>query len=355
LSEKQTIPISDSLTSDLSGNLYDVKKGEPFTEKIDPVKEITFSNLSKSKETCPPLVSVIIPCYNQGHFLAKSIQSLKEQTYPNIEIIVINDGSTDNTQEISGSFPGIKYVFQENQGLPNARNRGIMESQGKYLAFVDADDWLYPDAIEKNVTILEANPETAFVSGSHSLYFEDSGELKEDHHGEQIEKDFYTVMLERNYIGNPATVLYTKWILDLFPFDNSEKIKGCEDYDHYLKISRRFPVLHHNGKISIYRKHGDNMSDNYPMMLESVLHALKRQEPLLQNESEKIAFRNGMKRWKWIYLNYTYKLILSRGLRNIPIVKKEFLWKHRMGFLKFFIKNILIQIDTQLIKYKIKN
>ncbi len=301
------------------------------------------------------LVSVIIPCYNQGRFLSKSIQSIREQTYSNIEIIIINDGSTDDTENIASSFPDVKYISQENQGLPNARNRGIRESQGKYVAFLDADDWLYPDAIEKNVTLLEANPSIAFVSGSHSLFYEESGELKEDHHGEIIEKDFYTVMLERNYIGNPATVLYTKWILDLFPFDNSEKIKGCEDYDHYLKISRQFPVLHHNGKISIYRKHTENMSDNYPMMLESVLHTLKRQEPFLQNDAEKLAFHNGMKRWKWIYLNNTYNLILSRGFRNIPIVKREFLWKYRMGFFKFFVKNILIKIDIFLIKHKIKS
>jgi len=286
----------------------------------------------------PPLISVIIPCYNQGRFLSKSIESIKEQTYPNIEIIVINDGSTDNTDEVCRSIAGIKYVCQENRGLPGARNRGISESKGKYIAFLDADDWFYPDAMEKNMRVLEDFPSLAFVSGTHSSMSND-GEI---YGGDtfEIEQGHYVAMLQRNYIGNPATVLYARWIIDIFSFDTSPKIKGCEDYDHYLKITRSYQVSHHNEKISVYRRHGDNMSDNYAMMLDSVLNTLNRQQPMLRNEEERIAFQQGIIDWKGRYMSRIYINLLSRRFKNISTEEKNVIWKYRKDFLIIFLRHV---------------
>src|SRR5689334_18886634 len=114
-----------------------------------------------------PTVSVVITCFNQGRFLADAIRSVQRQTYRNIEILVVDDGSTDNTRDVALSFADARYVYQPNAGLSAARNKGIKKSRGAFLVFLDADDWLYPEAIAINLDYLTKNPEWAFVSGWH--------------------------------------------------------------------------------------------------------------------------------------------------------------------------------------------
>src|SRR6266446_9539630 len=94
------------------------------------------------------LVSVVIPCYNQAHFLGEAIDSALAQTYPHLEIVVVDDGSTDNIAAVVARYPGVRYFRQENQGLAAARNTGLRHSVGERLVFLDADDRLMPGAIE---------------------------------------------------------------------------------------------------------------------------------------------------------------------------------------------------------------
>src|SRR6187549_2424028 len=115
------------------------------------------------------LVSVIIPTYNHARFLSEAINSAKKQDYTKVEIIVIDDGSTDDTAELIQGIKGIKYIRQENGGLSAARNTGYIHSRGDFLVFLDADDLLYPTAITTNLEILRKDPELAFVSGCHNI------------------------------------------------------------------------------------------------------------------------------------------------------------------------------------------
>jgi glycosyltransferase involved in cell wall biosynthesis len=91
-----------------------------------------------------PLISIVITCYNHAHFLPEAIESALAQQYGNFEIIVVDDGSTDNTRETAAKYAPVRYVYQPNGGLSSARNTGIMESKGSLLVFLDADDWLMP-------------------------------------------------------------------------------------------------------------------------------------------------------------------------------------------------------------------
>ncbi len=112
-----------------------------------------------------PKVSVVIPAYNAMTYLPETITSVLQQTYTDFEVVVVNDGSTDKIEEwiVQISDPRIKLVSQANLGLAGARNTGIRESQGKYLAFLDADDLWEPTKLEKQVKILEKNPEVGLV------------------------------------------------------------------------------------------------------------------------------------------------------------------------------------------------
>lgn len=247
-----------------------------------------------------PLVSVIIPSYNHGHYLMDALKSIWQQKYATIEIIVVDDGSTDNTQEIIKGAEGVKYIYQKNQGLSAARNTGIKNSNGEYLIFLDADDWLLEGSIEYNLSGLVWNDALAFVSGSHEKIFADNGEILDV--ANEVNEDHYMHLLQGNYIGMHGAVMYRRWVFDYFMFD--ETLKACEDYDLYLKITRKFPVLNHLKKIAAYRIHNTNMSGNIQLMLSNVLKVLERQKESLQTAEEQEAYENGRKIWEQYYSSF---------------------------------------------------
>ena len=111
------------------------------------------------------LVSVIIPCYNHARFLGEAIVSVIRQSYPHIEIIVVDDGSTDDTEQVITSYPNIQHIRQENLGVSRARNMGLSMSRGAYVLFLDADDRLLPDAVATGVHALASRKEYAFAFG----------------------------------------------------------------------------------------------------------------------------------------------------------------------------------------------
>lgn len=246
-----------------------------------------------------PVVSVIIPCYNHGRYLAEAIQSVLNQTYKWIEIVVVDDGSTDNTKYVAESFPNVKYVYQENQGLSAARNTGILNSVGDYLVFLDADDLLEEDALEYNLNHLIGNENLAFASGGYLL--ETSEGKKIEKTKDPIYQNNYLEFLKKNYIEMHATVMYRRWVFDDFKYDTS--LKACEDYDLYLKISRKFPVYYHSKILAIYRIHGANMSGNSELMLNSVLKVLNHQKASLRTENEQKALDQGIQYYKRYYTN----------------------------------------------------
>lgn len=230
-----------------------------------------------------------------------AIRSVLEQTYSPVEIIVVNDGSTDNTEAVAKQFEGVKYIYQTNRGLSTARNTGIGHSSGQYLVFLDADDWLYKDALAINYKYLQAHPEALFVSGGHDkISFRNSKKgqvLRED--DREVESDHYYWLLHGNYIGMHATVMYRRSVFNEFKFD--ESLRACEDYDLYLKISRNNTVGHHTTRIAVYRWHQQNMSADADMMLKTVLEVLARQLPMLKDTSERFAYLEGVKAWTDYY------------------------------------------------------
>src|SRR5690242_20588408 len=98
-----------------------------------------------------PLVSVVIPCYKQAHFLPDALQSVLVQTHKEVEIIVVDDGSPDNVSEVLRHYPSVKCVHQQNQGLSGARNAGFRVSTGSHVVFLDADDRMTPNALEAHL------------------------------------------------------------------------------------------------------------------------------------------------------------------------------------------------------------
>ena len=116
------------------------------------------------------VVSVIIPCYAQANFLAEAIESALAQTHPQIEVVVVDDGSPDDTADVVARYRGVRCVRQMNKGLAGARNAGFKASSGEYVLFLDADYRLRANAVEAHLACFTSRPEAGFVVGEHRPY-----------------------------------------------------------------------------------------------------------------------------------------------------------------------------------------
>jgi glycosyltransferase involved in cell wall biosynthesis len=258
-----------------------------------------------------PLVSVIIPCYNQDYYLGEAIESVLAQSYANFEIVIVDDGSIDKTSEVAASYPDVQCIRQENQGLAAARNTGLRMGRGDYLVFLDADDLLVPQALEAGLKCLEAHPACAFVSG-HYRYINADGSFLNEHPQEQVGEDYYLALLQGNYIGMHATVMYRRAALETIGgFDPA--LPACEDYDLYLRLARKFPVSRHGKVIAEYRQHGSNMSGNAELMLKTALAVLHSQaEYVKADKPYQRAYQMGLNFWQKYYGEKLLAQIIQR-------------------------------------------
>jgi glycosyltransferase involved in cell wall biosynthesis len=246
------------------------------------------------------VVSIVIPCFNQAHYLGEAIESALAQTHPGIEVVVIDDGSTDNTIEVTARYPSVRYVRQDNRGLPAARNTGVRRSTGEYLVFLDADDRLGPEAVAVHLDHFQARPECAFVHGRFR-HIGVSGAPIESEASSPAVGQGYAALLRGNHIGMHATVMYRRAVFKAVGgFD--ESLTACEDYDLYLRIARLFPLSSHEAIVAEYRQHGDSMSADHFKMLRTALAVLRRQQPHLGADVElRAAYAEGIRAWQRYY------------------------------------------------------
>lgn len=284
------------------------------------------------KSTPNPIVTVVIPCYNHAHFLGEAIESVLAQSYNNWEVIVVDDGSSDHTKEVVENYDELIYIKQENKGLSAARNKGLINSRGDYIVFLDADDLLQPDAISRNINYFHNNETCAFISGSYKCISTNGSEISPPL-AKCVHENHYEELLRGNFIGMHATVMYNKNILLKEGGFNSQ-LKACEDYDVYLRLSRNYPVINHQELIASYRRHDSNMSYNIPLMLESAHKVLKGQVTYLKNSDNLIkAYNTGIRKWEDYYIRQYLKNIRASN-KKWKYIKKDELW--------FFIRKLAL-------------
>lgn len=220
-------------------------------------------------------VSVVIPCYNQARFLGEAIESALRQTCPPVDVIVVDDGSTDETARVARGHADVKYVRQANDGAPSARNRGLRQSQGEFVLFLDADDRLLPDALAQGITALGDHPDWAFVTGHVRLIAADGTPETTPPQAHAAGEPFLA-LLRSNYIWTPGVVLYRRSVLDdLGSFDPAAR--GSADYELNVRIARQQAIGCHHNVMLEYRRHGDNMSADVGEMLRSAVSVRLRQ------------------------------------------------------------------------------
>lgn len=262
--------------------------------------------------TRSPLVSIIIPCFNQDRFLAQAIESALKQSHCHLEVIVVDDGSTDDSSRVATRYGGVELIWQPNRGLSAARNAGLGASAGEYLVFVDADDRLLDDALQAGVNCLADRPECAFVYGYYRLITADGAPLPSAGRRCATE-DHYLEMLRGNYIGMHAAVMYRRTVFEAVGgFDTT--LGACEDYELYLRITRRFPVHCHAQVVAEYRQHDSNMSTDAGLMLKTSLRVLGTQRRHVEgNAQARRAYRTGVKYWQEYYGGKLIKVVRSQA------------------------------------------
>lgn len=213
-----------------------------------------------------PEFSVVIPCYKQAHLLAAAIESALAQARDvDVEVIVVDDGSPDNASEVATRYEGVIVIRQPNAGLCAARNRGILRSSGKFLLFLDSDDYLRPGMLAAAARAFAESDELDVVHGYADVVDEGGEKIIGEFGGQDISRDALHRLLLKN-IGPPNTFVVRREVLSQVGlFDVS--LRSCEDWDLWLRIAGR------GGKFglardmrSVYRMVPGSMSKNVEVM-----------------------------------------------------------------------------------------
>jgi glycosyltransferase involved in cell wall biosynthesis len=234
---------------------------------------------------------VIIPAYNEAsRHLDDSIESVLDQTYTDFELILVDDGSTDHTPDLAAGYgEAIRYKRQPNGGLAAARNTGISQARGEYIAFLDADDLYLPHRLASQVPLLDRDPTLGLVYGQ-AIVFGDG--VEKEYLLPETEKLVQGSIFESLYFENVIPVLSVltrkSILLDLGGFDTTTP--ATEDWELWLRIAARFPVAFVSEPVARYRVHKSNMSGNMTLMLGSEISALtlandRNPEPVSRFES----------------------------------------------------------------------
>jgi glycosyltransferase involved in cell wall biosynthesis len=207
-------------------------------------------------------VSIIIPTYNSDKFLYETIESVLAQTYHNYEILIIDDGSTDNTKEVLKPFKDkIKYIYQKNSGGPaKPRNIGIKKATGKYIAIFDSDDIMMPQKLDQSVKFLENEPNVGMVftnfmkinekgqqySGTHLVTYKMFCKLNKKKVGDAKYiikgKDAFETLFFENYIGTSGVIVRKEIFSKVGLFNENVTHGGLEDRDMWFRICRFYDI-----------------------------------------------------------------------------------------------------------------
>jgi alpha-1,3-rhamnosyltransferase len=219
------------------------------------------------------LVTVCIPAYNHENFVQETITSIIEQTYENIELIIINDGSPDNTHDkimelyaqCEKRFTNFTYINRENRGLIATLNEFIELSEGYYFTVIASDDFCAKNKTELQVKALEEHPDYAMCYGNMLGVDNDSNITKRRSTKYNVSGELFEKILFRNFITAPTVMLKRDVLIDVGGYDPKYKI---EDHPMWLKISKKYKILYIDEDLVYYRDHENNMSKNVSFMIE---------------------------------------------------------------------------------------
>ena len=249
---------------------------------------------SKSTEMTPK-VSIIIPMYNASKYIGECIQSVINQTHTNWELILIDDGSTDNTKSIIEPYledDRIRYFWQENGKQGKARNHGVRKTTGMFIGFLDADDKWHERKLDRQIEVFSKDKVDVVYSSGHSFKIKDSDTqllskfgIKE---GVQTGKQLIFDLIQKNYIPLTSVLMTKERFEEVGGFNENLKIQNAEDLNLWLKLADlncKFYGL--DESLFYYRKHENQSTNDDPVSIQQAVHAIKEIDFKSINKEEK--------------------------------------------------------------------
>lgn len=326
-----------------------------------------------NKEQQKEVVSIIIPAYNVESYITRTIESCINQTYKKVEILVIDDGSLDNTSKVIQEYmlkdDRIKYFYQENLGVSNARNKGILHANGKYIVFLDSDDWLEKDTIEYLIYQQEKYKEY-FITVNRQYFKIDGKILKAKYKviNEKIKflatKDLLENFIENNYsVSSSCCKLYSKELLQEKKIKFREDIFHGEDglfvFEYLLQVDK---VLYSNKFLwnILERSNSASREKNFNKKLFTAITAV---EKMLELSKQNKDLEDTMKAYlvqrtigvfiKGIEFDGLTKEEVKKLKEEIKKYKKEYFLRSRtIGKIKYYI---IIHFNLRILKFILKN
>ena len=265
-------------------------------------------------------ISVIIPTFNRKKILGRAIQSVINQSLKPFEVIIIDDGSNDGTKDwVKESFQDIRYIYQNNQGVSSARNKGIKYACGDWIAFLDSDDEWLPNKLYEQVKVISSNPEIKFFH-TNEIWIRNGVRVNQMKKHKKYGGYIFDKCLDICRVS-PSSVLIKKEIFDdIGTFD--ESLRVCEDYDLWLRITSKYPVVFldipliykyggHAGQLS---KVNDGIESYRIQSLEKIIKS-----GVLNNEQKLIAVNTLINKMKI----YAKGLEKRNKLRELQDIKKN--------------------------------
>ncbi len=253
-----------------------------------------------------PLVSVIITTYNRGAMVEEAIESVLQQDFLDYEMIVVDDGSTDGTNDALRKYNQVNYFYQENQGISRARNQGLALSQGDFVCFLDSDDLWLPNKLAVQVNVMRET--SAFkLNYTDEIWIRKGRRVNPRKRHQKYSGWIFEKSLPLCIIS-PSSVMLRKEVFDVVGlFD--EGLPVCEDYDLWLRITSRFPVFFINQKLIIKRGgHEDQLSHRFWGNDRFRVQALEKiiNEGMIKKEQKELAIHELVKK----------SIILENGFRK---------------------------------------
>lgn len=237
-----------------------------------------------------PLVSVILPTYNRAEMMIKAARSVLSQTYTNIELVIVDDHSTDDTETLAKSIDDkrVRYLRNEtNMGANHTRNRGILNSHGEFLALVDDDDLWLPEKIKRQIELFQSSPENVGLvycgfrvqtGNGHVLM-----DVKPEHRG-----SVHDILLRKNILGSPTPVIRRTAFLSAGMFD--ESMNNCQDWDLWIRISKSHNFDYVDEILAMFTVHGSQKSQSIENKIRARLRLIEKNAEELECRKETYAF-----------------------------------------------------------------
>ena len=301
-----------------------------------------------------PLISVIIPTYDRALLISRAIDSVLKQTYKNIEIIVVDDGSTDNTGEIILSYlAGVKYFHKKNGGVSSARNMGIKQSSGEYIAFLDSDDLWYPTKIEKQLDFLSKNKILDSVMCEIEFSDENGIILNKIIRSEEIRMGELGLKDLISNFKTVCTILVKKHIFDGIGYFD-EKLTTAEDIDMLFRIASKFKIGYISEPlVKVISNKSSNSKSLYTGNRLVALKKIKQYAPSFAEKNRKIILSAEAR----VYLSYGKDLLWHRHIRESQIQILESMKKQASlkAFLLYGKSMVFLFLSVFIVKYRNKD